>query len=223
MAGGFLMGLGQGLQRAAGTVGEYAENRENKRRFDLSQELAEKARRDQNNRWGVEDQNTQFRNALAEKNDLADEAFRKNQYGMELMRMDYAGQNADRQYELEKQRNASYDIMARNQGARNAPYDRYLEEQRLVQAMGPLRDELKVLEGKAIIPSMVTKQDAARMEYIRMILDRYQQQLQRSLVPNVEPIALNSALGGGADALSTPKPEPLLPRGGVNPYLTGRQ
>lgn len=213
MAGGFLMGLGQGLQRAAGSVGEYAENRENKRRFDLSQELAEKARRDQNNRWGVEDQNAQFRNALAEKNFLADESFRKNQYGMDLMRMDYAAQNADRQYELEKQRNASYDIMARNQGARNAPYDRMLEEQRLIQAMGPLRDELKVLEGKAIIPSMVTEEDAARMGYIRTILDRYQQQLQRSLVPNQDPIALNQALGGNAK-LSTPAP----PRPTGNPF-----
>jgi hypothetical protein len=87
MAGGFLMGLGQGLQKAAGTVGEYAEGQrrqkaldENARQFDLSHELAVKANRDVNNRAGVEDLYRQGRMQLDEK--LAGNQINESQYRM---------------------------------------------------------------------------------------------------------------------------------------------
>lgn len=77
-----LLGLGQGLQQAAGTVGDMYRQKESNRRYGLEQDLAERERRDRNNQMGLNQMN-------------ADAASMRAEQGLEIDRQQLAIQQDD--------------------------------------------------------------------------------------------------------------------------------
>lgn len=228
MAGGFLSGLGQGLSALGGTVQNHMAGKrqdeavaESTRRFTLEQELAEKARRDRNNQWGVDDQNRQGammqQQSQFDASQAAQQSRDNNAYGMQMMQMDFADQNAKIQQALERDRNASYRIQAQNSGGGGAAYDREIRAQRLTQAQAPLMSRLKQITDVLYDPMKQWQgpspgDEALREEAtkIQMRLDAFQAELEKDLIPQgpakaALDTALSGVTGGGGLASTAPQ------------------
>lgn len=211
-----LLGLGQGLQQAAGTVGDMYRQKESNRRYGLEQDLAERERRDRVNADGVAAMDRQAGLMQDQKQfeikNAADQSFRNNSYGMDMMRLDHDAMNANREYELGKERNAVNRIMANNQGiARGGGQDRLLDEQRRQQLLNFLGGQRQKIDAKMadlayLRASPAEKEmDQQRLQELDLQMETLNQSLMRDLLPpsdnanlrtNME--AIQKALGGGA-------------------------
>lgn len=147
MPGGFLSGLGQGLQQAGGVVQNFQAQKEkdkliaeDQRRWTLEQALAERSRRDRANQAGVEDlyrqgalmqDQDQFNTSQGNLQRNADRAM-----GLDIMGMERSAYDADQQRLLTKQSIDQQGEYYRGQNANNA--NRYTDRMYGAQILRPM-------------------------------------------------------------------------------------